>query len=181
MLCLAGFWGAYKKTTARKTRGSPARGRECLALSAKDRGFEQQCGMQCMGGTRHPVRACFVSSSIFSPHCYWRAGGARAGHWPRKTAQPSPAHVTTHIAHAEVPAASVGARVGFRHPRAGQSSTPWASHPRPPVAKPQLDAHTMCKLQELKSAPSNTSQHHSLQLIPASSLLKHIWTACKFN
>lgn len=64
------------KNTARKTRGSPARGQECLAISAEDRGFKQRCGKQCMGGDKAP-HVCLLCEQlhIFPPLPLESGGG----------------------------------------------------------------------------------------------------------
>jgi len=116
---------------------------------------------------------CFPPRLHILPPLLAESSGVSTGRWPRRAACAS---------------TRCGPR-GLREPRWGPdtqrrtvegSGTPWGPLPRPPVGKPQLDAQAMHKLQGLKSAPSNTGQHHSLQ-IPASSLPKPTWTACKFN
>lgn len=55
------------KNTARKTRGSPARGQECLAISAEDRGFKQRCGKHCMGGGQGTPRVPALRAAPYFP------------------------------------------------------------------------------------------------------------------
>lgn len=171
MLCPAGFWGACKQKAPEKPKEALLEEEPSLW---RTEGLIRGGGCYVGGGRGTPPCAYFVEwLDIFPPLLQESRGGqsmALAQESCMAIACRGPQHLH-------------GSQGGFRHPGAGQSrglALPGLPSSHHQYVKPQLDAHMTYKLQELTFAPNNTSQHHSLQ-IPTSSLLKHIFIACKVN